>query len=166
MEFGVLGPLRAVAADGSEVPLGGPKQRSVLALLLVHADRIVDVDRIIEELWPEATSDASRKTVQAYVSRLRSVFANAGAAEVIEARAGGYILVADEHVIDARQFEFALAAARNSSTSEPASHDRPTRGEPRVVARTPVRGCVRDAATGARGGAARRAAARRPRGLD
>ena len=50
MEFGVLGHLE-VRRDGLDVPLGSFKQRSLLALLLIHANEVVSTDRIIDELW-------------------------------------------------------------------------------------------------------------------
>ena len=52
MEFRLLGPLEAVRDDRS-LPLGGAKQRGLLALLLLHANEVVSRDRLIDELWPE-----------------------------------------------------------------------------------------------------------------
>lgn len=49
-QFRVLGPVEAVR-DGSTVPLGGPRQRSLLALLLIEARRSVGSDWLIDELW-------------------------------------------------------------------------------------------------------------------
>ena len=50
MEFRLLGPLEVV--DGDEpFPIGGPKQRTVLALLALNANRVVTVDRLIDALW-------------------------------------------------------------------------------------------------------------------
>jgi DNA-binding SARP family transcriptional activator len=48
--FGVLGPLQ-VLRSGHPVPLGGPRQRAVLALLLLEANRVVSMDRLAEEVW-------------------------------------------------------------------------------------------------------------------
>ena len=62
VEFRLLGPLEAVAA-GEAVPLGGPKQRALLALLLIHANEVVAVDTLIEELWGESPP----RTAPAYV---------------------------------------------------------------------------------------------------
>ena len=50
MRFCVLGPLEAYT-NGRSVPVGGGRQRALLALLLVHAGEIVSRDRLIEELW-------------------------------------------------------------------------------------------------------------------
>src|SRR5215470_19784861 len=53
LDFRVLGPL-AVAAGGRHLPLGGAKQRAVLALLLLHANEVVPADRLIDDLWGES----------------------------------------------------------------------------------------------------------------
>jgi len=50
MEFRLLGPLEALS-DGRPLPLGGQKQRGVLALLLLHANEVVSTDRLIDEVW-------------------------------------------------------------------------------------------------------------------
>ena len=49
-EFGILGPLE-VSRAGRAVPLGGPRQRAVLALLLLEANRVVSLDRLAEDIW-------------------------------------------------------------------------------------------------------------------
>jgi len=49
-EFGILGPLE-VSRSGCAVPLGGPRQRAVLALLLLEANRVVSMDRLAEDVW-------------------------------------------------------------------------------------------------------------------
>ena len=70
MEFSVLGPLE-VRRDGSNVPLGSFKQRSLLAVLLLHATDVVSTKRLIDELWGESPPATVTKRVQVYVSRLR-----------------------------------------------------------------------------------------------
>jgi len=52
VQFRVLGPLE-VDDDGRRLDLGPPKQRAVLALLLLHANQVVSLDRLIDELWDE-----------------------------------------------------------------------------------------------------------------
>ena len=53
LEFRILGPLEVVA-DGSPLPLGGPKQRALLAVLAINAGRVVSLDRLTEDLWETA----------------------------------------------------------------------------------------------------------------
>ena len=113
MEFRLLGPLEA-RKGGRSLPLGGPKQRGLLALLLLEAGRVVSTDRLIEELWgPQAprTVDAS---IQNCVSRLRGTLGR----EVIETRSPGYVLHVDAARIDAVRFERALDAAMSLDPPE------------------------------------------------
>ena len=49
-EFGILGPLE-VSRSGCMMPLGGPRQRAVLALLVLEANRVVSMDRLAEDIW-------------------------------------------------------------------------------------------------------------------
>ena len=53
MDFRILGPLEAYDDDGDAVELGGRQQRLVLAMLLLHANEVVSVDRLIEVVWGE-----------------------------------------------------------------------------------------------------------------
>ena len=57
MEFRILGPLEVLEGD-RPLPLPGPRQRSLLALLLLHANEVVSSDRLIDELWPEEASES------------------------------------------------------------------------------------------------------------
>jgi DNA-binding SARP family transcriptional activator len=68
--FRVLGPLE-VLRSGYAVPLGGPRQRAVLALLLLQANQVVSLDRLVEDVWEGHAPVASIATLQTYVSHLR-----------------------------------------------------------------------------------------------
>ena len=70
MEFRILGPLEVVA-EGRPLGLGRRKQRAVLAILLVHANGVVGLDRLVEELWGEEPPPQAIGSLQAYVSHLR-----------------------------------------------------------------------------------------------
>ena len=70
MEFRILGPLE-VEEDGRQVPLGGEKQRALLALLLLSRGRPVSTDRLIDEVWSGEPPATAVKSVQVYVTRLR-----------------------------------------------------------------------------------------------
>jgi len=71
LELRLLGPVEAVRA-GCEVALGGPKQRAVLALLLLEAGRVVPARRLVEAVWHGSPPPGAAKTLQSYVSRLRA----------------------------------------------------------------------------------------------
>jgi len=71
VRFGVLGPL--VVSDGEgPLPLGGPKQRVVLAHLVLGANQVVSSDRLIDAVWGEDLPEEPKSTLRVYVSRLRS----------------------------------------------------------------------------------------------
>ncbi len=70
LEFRMLGPLAAYRGNGA-VALGGPKQRTVLALLLVDANKVVTTDRLIDELYGDEPPEAARKSLQSYIANLR-----------------------------------------------------------------------------------------------
>jgi DNA-binding SARP family transcriptional activator len=71
MEFGILGPLEVVS-EGEAIALGGPKQRAVLANLIVRANQIVPTDVLIDEIWGDEPPDAALTTLRGYVSHLRT----------------------------------------------------------------------------------------------
>src|SRR6185437_4571402 len=72
MRFQVLGPLE-VTRDNGPISLGGPKQRVVLAHLIVRANQMVPMDALIDQVWGEEPPDSARNVLQTYVSRLRKI---------------------------------------------------------------------------------------------
>src|SRR5438067_36487 len=68
MDFRILGPLEVYAGD-AVVPLGGAKQRGLLAMLLLHAGEVVSNDRLIDALWGEQPPDTALKALQVHVSQ-------------------------------------------------------------------------------------------------
>src|SRR3954454_21747913 len=79
MDFRILGPLEVAAADGV-VPLGGGKQRALLAILLLHAGEVVSTDRLIDALWGERPPDTAAKSLQVHLacgSRTRTAWPSA-----------------------------------------------------------------------------------------
>jgi YVTN family beta-propeller protein len=107
MEFRILGRLE-VLDDGRELALGGAKQRAVLAVLLLHRQEVVLIDRLVDELWGERPPPTAAQTVRVYVSRLRKALGNG----VLETRGRGYLLAVDPAQIDAGRFEALVADAR------------------------------------------------------
>ena len=107
MEFRILGPLEVVV-DGERLPPLGRKQRSLLALLLLHANEVVSSDRLIDELWPEE-SESAAAALQASVSRLRKAL-GAGAG-ILETSAPGYVLRPGPGQLDLHAFEQLLERA-------------------------------------------------------
>ena len=108
MEYRVLGPLE-VAEGGMILSLGGPRQRLVLASLILEANHVVPTDRLIDRIWGDEPPGAARNALFAYISRLRKLL---GAAR-IQARPPGYTLVAERSEVDALRFADLVDAARD-----------------------------------------------------
>jgi YVTN family beta-propeller protein len=104
IEFRVLGSLEAVEED-RQLALGSPRQRALLALLLVHRGEPVASDRLIDELWGEQAPASAIKIVQGYVSNLRKVLGEG----LLVTRGHGYLLQAEPGQLDVDRFESLLA---------------------------------------------------------
>jgi predicted ATPase/DNA-binding SARP family transcriptional activator len=100
-ELRLLGPVQLIKA-GYEVALGGPKQRAVLALLLVEAGRTVSAGRLAEDVWRGCPPPGAAKTLRSYVSRLRTTLAPEAA---LVTRGGGYAITVQPDQVDAGLFE-------------------------------------------------------------
>jgi serine/threonine protein kinase len=116
MEFQVLGPLQVVGPNGP-LPLGGPKQRAVLAHLILRANRPVPADVLIDELWGDEPPDTARNTLQSYVYRLRKILGNGR----LEGRDGSYVLSVDPSELDASRFEAIVRDAKALASTDPAA---------------------------------------------
>ena len=103
-EFGILGPLE-VRRSGRAVPLGGPRQRAVLALLLLEANRVVSMDRLAEDVWGGDPPEGWATTLQTYVFHLRQALepdrSRGAAGGVLVTRDRGYLLRVDREHLDA-----------------------------------------------------------------
>ncbi|MEV7228029.1 BTAD domain-containing putative transcriptional regulator [Polymorphospora sp. NPDC051019] len=91
MRFRVLGQLE-VTVDGQAVPLGSPKQRTLLAALLVDHGRLVTVDRLVDALWEDRPPATCRAQIHAHVSALRRLLAAGGQPDLVDTVADGYVL--------------------------------------------------------------------------
>src|SRR5579859_2774178 len=101
-KFGVLGPVLADPhGTGRAVPLPA-KQRIVLACLLLSANRVVSLDRLIQALWDEPPRTA-RITTQGYVKDLRNMLGADGRSRIVTA-GGGYRFIAHEGELDLHGF--------------------------------------------------------------
>jgi YVTN family beta-propeller protein len=107
LDLQILGSLEALD-DGRQIPLGGGRQRSVLAILVIHRGTVVSVDRMVDLLWGEHPPDTAAKTVQVYISRLRKELGEG----LLLTRGGGYVLELAPQQVDADRFEQAVSEAR------------------------------------------------------
>jgi basic membrane lipoprotein Med (substrate-binding protein (PBP1-ABC) superfamily)/DNA-binding SARP family transcriptional activator len=104
MDFRILGALE-ISAHGAVAQLGPPKQRALLAILLLHAGEIVSIDRLIDLLWGENPPRTAGHSIQIYISELRKAIETLDSRRILATRPPGYQLDADAVSIDARQFE-------------------------------------------------------------
>ena len=109
MEYRVLGPLEVLNGQRS-LPLAGAKQRSLLALLLLHANHVLSRDRLIDELWGNKPPETAVQSLQVYVSRLRKLLP----AETLLTRPPGYLLEVEPAELDLHCFERLLGEGRDA----------------------------------------------------
>jgi YVTN family beta-propeller protein len=109
LEFRILGPVEAADEHGS-LALGGPKQRALLAILLLRRGEVLSSDRLIDALWGERAPATATKTLQGYVSHLRKALGDG----VLVTRGGGYVLAVEAEQVDAGRFAALVAQARGA----------------------------------------------------
>ncbi len=114
LQFRVLGPLE-VEADIGPIPLGGPKQRAVLAHLLIRANELVPVETLVDEVWGEGPPKEARNIIQTYVSRLRKALGQ----DRIQSQVPGYRLRLDSSELDAARFDALLRDAKKALPIDP-----------------------------------------------
>jgi DNA-binding SARP family transcriptional activator/tetratricopeptide (TPR) repeat protein len=106
-EYRLLGPVE-VSASGQQIDLGQPRQRTVLAALLIDAGRMVTVETLIDRVWGQAPPVTARHTLYSHIARVRQVLARVSAADAVTARlvhrSGGYLLDVDRGLVDLHRF--------------------------------------------------------------
>ena len=112
MEVAILGSLE-VRVDGRAIPLGGPKQRALLTMLVLHANELVSRDRLIDALWGERPPPSVQQSLDTYVSRLRRALGG----DRVRRGSGGYVLNIEAGELDLERFESLVRAAREASAS-------------------------------------------------
>jgi DNA-binding SARP family transcriptional activator/tetratricopeptide (TPR) repeat protein len=100
MEFRILGPVE-VLSEGRALDLGGQKQRALLVLLLMEANRVVSGDRLIDALWEGEPTATARKALQVYVSQLRKLLGK----DRVQTKAPGYQLRVEPDELDLARFQ-------------------------------------------------------------
>ncbi len=119
MEFRLLGPLEAFAESGPlRIPAG--KQRALLALLLLNANRTVARDQIVDALWGEDVPDSAVKMVQIHVSQLRKLLPEPR----LLTRGAGYVLEVGDGELDLLRFERLVTDGRRALAEEDARRAR------------------------------------------
>jgi DNA-binding SARP family transcriptional activator len=110
LDYRILGPLEVVDAD-RRLPLGGPKQRSLLAVLLLHANEVVSADSLIDRLWGGEPPPTASKVLQVQVWRLRKALGR----DALITRPPGYMLQVGPEEVDLARFERLVGEAQSGA---------------------------------------------------
>ena len=117
VQFGVLGPLQ-MSIGGTLMPLGTPKQRAVLAVMVINANRPVGIDALIDAAWDGRPPEGARATLHAYVSNLRRLMRGAGIDPAVLASAPpGYRLAITDKQYDLGRFVTAKDAGLRAAAA-------------------------------------------------
>lgn len=116
--FTVLGPMK-VRRDDAELPLGPPKQRALLALLLLQAGHSIGLEQIVDVLWNGTPPDSAVNVVHRHVGSLRKLLEPGlpprVSGELLVGRAGGYSIRADAATLDLLHFRDLVNRARETA---------------------------------------------------
>jgi len=115
LQFRILGP-HEVWRDGAIVDLGTRKQRAVLAVLLLNANRVVPTERLIDELWGDKPPETARSALQVYVAALRKALG--GEVSALRTSAPGYVLDVEPGALDLDRFTALRAEAQGAGDEE------------------------------------------------
>ncbi|HEX2119132.1 MAG TPA: BTAD domain-containing putative transcriptional regulator, partial [Acidimicrobiales bacterium] len=114
IEFRLLGPLE-VLRDGGLLNVAAPRQRSLLVILLAHANELVPADRLADQLWEGRPPPTAATALQVHVSRLRKVVeAGDRTPRVLVTRDPGYLVRVSPDQLDTLRFEQLLARGRRT----------------------------------------------------
>ncbi len=109
--FQALGGVRA-SADGRDLNVGGPQQRRLLAMLLIHRNTVVSTDRLIDTVFAGEPTPAAAATLRSYIARMRRVIDSSGPTLLVT-EAPGYVLRTCDEAFDVARFEAGVADARS-----------------------------------------------------
>jgi DNA-binding SARP family transcriptional activator/class 3 adenylate cyclase len=111
--FRLLGPIE-VNGDDAPLVLGGQKQKTVLAVLLLHAGRAVSIDRLIDALWGDDPPKTAATSLQNFVSQLRKTLG----ADALVTQPPGYLLRIDPDELDVNRFTRLVSQAGSAGAAE------------------------------------------------
>jgi predicted ATPase len=120
MQFRILGPLQVLSA-GHPIDPGAPKQRALLAFLLINDNQVLSADRILEEVWAGDPPAGGPKTLQVHISKLRKALGRNGTSGrgPLRTEGAGYVLEVGPDDLDAALFERLWRRARADLESSP-----------------------------------------------
>jgi len=114
MDFRILGPVE-VSDGGRVLPVGGTRQRALLAILILNANRVIPLPRLIELLWEGQPPETATNVIQVYVAHLRRILEDdrvaAAPYQILVHHPNGYELRLQPDQLDAHRFEMLLRSA-------------------------------------------------------
>lgn len=108
IKFQILGALR-ISIDGNVAQLNSARQRVVLAMLLMAANHVVTVEKLIDAVWADSPPPSARGQIQTCIARLRRTF---GGPELIDTNPNGYSIRVARDQLDYFTFDDCLAQGR------------------------------------------------------
>jgi DNA-binding SARP family transcriptional activator/tetratricopeptide (TPR) repeat protein len=120
VQYRMLGPV-AVDVDGAAVPIGRPRQRAVLAYLLLHRNTAVPTDRLVQALWDGTAPSTARSQVQTDLSILRRRIRDITGADPVTTTRSGYRITVGPGDLDLDRFTALTRAARAATSPEAAA---------------------------------------------
>jgi predicted ATPase/DNA-binding SARP family transcriptional activator len=115
MDFRVLGPVEVATDDGRTASLGGARQRSLLAMLILASPHVVSTDRLVDGIWGDEPPTKPIGTIQVFVHNLRKALGNLGGEAgraVLSSSSAGYALTVPPDDIDVFRFRQLREEAR------------------------------------------------------
>jgi len=113
VEFRVLGPTQ-VLREGEPLRFRGTRERDLLTLLVVRANRVVTSEQLVEDLWADTVPHGAVRSLRVYVSRIRQTLA--GPNDLVVTAPAGYMLRTDPAAIDSARFDVLVAQGREQAT--------------------------------------------------
>jgi DNA-binding SARP family transcriptional activator len=110
VEFRLLGPVEVVG-DGAPLALSGTRDRSLIAALLLDANRVVSVDRLVASAWGADPPATARTQARNRVSVMRRLLPAGNGAGMIATHGSGYVIHIDDAQLDTRRFDRLVARA-------------------------------------------------------
>ncbi len=120
MDFRILGPVEVHdPRTGARIVPPGPKQRTLLAALVVRAGQVLSADRLIDELWVDLPPAGAADALQAHAARLRRLLSGDDGPEWISTRPQGYLLRPPRVTTDAHRFHVLSSWGRAVAAADP-----------------------------------------------
>jgi DNA-binding SARP family transcriptional activator/tetratricopeptide (TPR) repeat protein len=118
VDFRLLGPTEVVIADDDRVEVGSIRERAILTMLLLRANKVVQVGQLIDAVWDDSPPATARSQVQQCISALRRKLAQAGGHDLLKTDSAGYVIRIPRDSIDVARFEELVLRSRIAAAED------------------------------------------------